>query len=79
MAKIVPENLNVPFCKYCQTPMPVYAFTWDDDGSFHGICFCERCHALQWRLLSVEQVMQEVLVAKNGKVDAPRGIDNGYL
>jgi len=79
MAKILPENLNVPFCRTCGTAMPVYAFTWDAEGNFNGICFCKKCEFLQWRVLSVEDVMKEVIAAQNGKVDAPKGMDNGYL
>lgn len=72
MAQILPENLNIPYCQFCQHPMPVYAFTWDAEGGFHGICFCEGCHALQWRVLNVGQVMTEVIEAKNGKRDGKK-------
>lgn len=78
MAKILPENLNVPYCRTCQNPMAVYAFTWGDDGSYHGICFCKRCESLQWRVLTVEDIMKEVIAAKNGKVDTS-GVSGGYL
>ena len=78
MAKILPENLNVPHCEFCQRPIPVYAFTWDAEGSFHGICYCEECHALQWRVLNVVQVMVEVIDAQNGKKEEPRENGNGH-
>jgi hypothetical protein len=78
MAKILPENLNTPYCKFCKAPMPVYAFTWDAEGAFHGICFCKRCETLQWRVLGVAEVMAEVLAAQNGKKPEPEENGNGH-